>query len=233
METPTSPPGTIFCLFCKGVVNVKDEKLEKFKKHMEDIHEIYFEHEFILAGSFLKKEEKENIVAVSKVRIKKSGNETKTGHHPIAELLLAEDPYDEDFNVTEANAEFVESFESKKTEVSKVVTLRAVHYGDSDDEEDLSKHAYKIDNVIPKTKLSVEKEIDVPKDSMEVKTPKNFKCEKCNKKFVNSRKLKNHKMNFRNKNCAKLKATCDSCKKSFKSRQSLNVHKFQGLCQSA
>ena len=66
METPTSPPGTIFCLFCKGVVNVKDEKLEKFKKHMEDIHEIYFEHEFILAGSFLMKTEKENINSCSK-----------------------------------------------------------------------------------------------------------------------------------------------------------------------
>ena len=229
METPTSPPGTIFCLFCKGVVNVKDEKMEKFKKHMEDIHEIYFEHEFILAGSFLKKEEKENIIAAAKVRIKKSrnsGNETKTDHQPMAELLLAEDPI-KDFGVTEA--EFVQSFDSKNSEESKVVTLRAVHYGDSDDEEDMSKHAYKIDKFIPKANLSEKKENNIS----EVKTPKPYKCDKCNKKFVNSRKLKNHNMNFRNKNCAQLKATCESCKKSFKSRQSLNVHKFKASCQPA
>ena len=75
--TTNSPPGTIFCLFCRGVVSLKDEKLEKFKKHMQDVHEIYFEHEFILAGSFLKEEEKENIIAAARVRIKKSKTESK------------------------------------------------------------------------------------------------------------------------------------------------------------
>merc|ERR1712129_225113 len=238
--------GTIFCLFCKGVVNVKDEKLEKFKKHMEDIHEIYFEHEFILAGSFLKKEEKENIIAAAKVRIKKPRNaktNAKLDQQHSAEILLVENVIEQS-NVTDTDKgvsgdtnisrmENVVSNEPIDHTQSEVVTLRAVHYGDSDDEEDLSKHGYQVEQLKHNANFSGTKKAKPPRKICESKVRKSHKCEKCNKQFSNARKFKTHKMNFRNKSCIKQKATCDSCRRGFKSRQSLNVHKFKGACQPA
>ena len=225
METTTNPPpGTIFCLFCKGVVNVKDDNWEKFKKHMEDVHEIYYEHEFILAGSFLKKEEKDNIIAAAKGRIRKS-RDTRNGKPD--EILIAEDVSE----VKDNNVEI--SFESATLAESNVVTLRAVHYGNGDSDDEDMTHTYKI--------AESDKEIDgsdnqkdiffFKEEIPKIKNPRSYKCEKCNKQFVNSRKLKIHKMNFMNKDCAKIKASCDLCRKSFKSRQILNVHKFKGNCQ--
>ena len=98
------PSGTIFCLFCRGVVSVKEENFEKFNKHMQDVHEIYYEQEFVLAGSFLRHEEKENIITAARVRIKKSSNvenEIKEGKQQSSspEIFLAE-------NVEEMNTNF-------------------------------------------------------------------------------------------------------------------------------
>ena len=240
-----SPPGTIFCLFCRGVVSLKDEKLEKFKKHMQDVHEIYFEHEFILAGSFLKEEEKENIIAAARVRIKKSKTESKIAQDQLSRSSFGENIEKPSTNISDnfsRNAveerKSIGHFESIKPLPSEVVTVKAIHYGEFDeDEEDLTRHGFKIQEFMQSStdvNISVkEKSFSKEETTTAAKATKLHKCENCNKQFMNSRKLKNHKMNFRNKNCIKSKASCDSCSKTFKSRQSLNIHKFNEQCGGA
>ena len=130
--------------------------------------------------------------------------------------------------------------------VTNVVTLKAIHYGNGDsDDEDMTNHTYKIakndseNHVIANLSDEIRNKAEIRFETNKVKAPRLLKCEKCDKQFTNSRKLKVHKMNFRKKDCAqskakdfnKLKTKCNSCGKSFQSRQSLNVHKFQNNCQ--
>ena len=143
----------------------------------------------------------------------------------MTEILIAEDVSEV---LPDNYVEEVDSFESPTPPESNVVTLRAVHYGNGDsDDEDMANHTYKIAEFDKNTNVA-----DNQKEEMhKTKNTRSYKCEKCNKQFANSRKLKNHRMNFRKKDCTQMKASCDSCGKSFRSRQTLNVHKFKGTCQ--
>ena len=64
------PPGTISCLFCSGIISVKDGSDYKFTNHMKSIHEVFDNFEILLSVHFLRDSEKENINAAVKNRIK-------------------------------------------------------------------------------------------------------------------------------------------------------------------
>ena len=68
--------------------------------------------------------------------------------------------------------ENVVSNESIDHTQSEVVTLRAVHYGDSDDEEDLSKHGYQVEQLKHDAIFSGTKRANPPKKICESKIPK-------------------------------------------------------------
>ena len=60
--TSSPPPSTIFCRFCHTVISFRTGTVDKFKAHMETVHEIYMDFEFLLSIHFVKEEEKSNLV---------------------------------------------------------------------------------------------------------------------------------------------------------------------------
>ena len=63
MDMTSSPlPSTIFCLFCHAVISFRTRTVDKFKAHMETVHEIYMDFEFLLSIHFVKEEEKSSLV---------------------------------------------------------------------------------------------------------------------------------------------------------------------------
>ena len=56
------PPSTIFCRFCNAVISFRAATTEKFKMHMETVHEIYLDLDFLLSIHFIKEEEKTSMV---------------------------------------------------------------------------------------------------------------------------------------------------------------------------
>ena len=64
------PPGSVFCIFCKGVVPVKDDDLYKFKNHMRSVHDIFYEYDIILSLHFLTDSEKIQLHDITRQRVK-------------------------------------------------------------------------------------------------------------------------------------------------------------------
>ena len=60
--TTSPPPSTIFCRFCNAVISFRAATTEKFKMHMETVHEIYLDLDFLLSIHFIKEEEKTSMV---------------------------------------------------------------------------------------------------------------------------------------------------------------------------
>ena len=63
MVAPTSPPlGSVSCIMCKGAVSIRSGNLDKFKVHMESDHDVFYDHDILIAINFLEPHEKEIII---------------------------------------------------------------------------------------------------------------------------------------------------------------------------
>merc|ERR1719209_1901978 len=67
--TLSPPPSTIFCRFCNAVISFRAATTEKFKMHMESVHEIYLDLDFLLSIHFIKEEEKTSMVKATRSRM--------------------------------------------------------------------------------------------------------------------------------------------------------------------
>jgi len=56
------PRGSISCLLCKGAISVRSGNLDKFKLHVESDHDVFFDHDILIAINFLEAHEKEVII---------------------------------------------------------------------------------------------------------------------------------------------------------------------------
>jgi len=56
------PRGSITCILCKGTISVRSGNLEKFKVHMESDHDVFYDHDILIAINFLEAHEKDVIV---------------------------------------------------------------------------------------------------------------------------------------------------------------------------
>ena len=59
------------CLLCQASLNLSRGSLDKFKHHLETVHESVFDLDLVISVSFLETEEKERIVETVFPRIKK------------------------------------------------------------------------------------------------------------------------------------------------------------------
>merc|ERR1712204_28723 len=67
-----APPGTISCLFCSGIVSFKQATMAKFKSHLEAVHDIFFDAEFLLAVHFLREEERSKVLRSMRRRVREA-----------------------------------------------------------------------------------------------------------------------------------------------------------------
>ena len=56
------PKGSITCLLCKGAISVRSGNLDKFKVHVENDHDVFYDHDILIAINFLEAHEKEAII---------------------------------------------------------------------------------------------------------------------------------------------------------------------------
>jgi len=54
--------GPISCLLCKGAISVRSGNLDKFKVHVESAHDVFYDHDILIAINFLEAHEKEVII---------------------------------------------------------------------------------------------------------------------------------------------------------------------------
>ena len=57
-----TPQGSVSCIMCKGAVSVRAGNLEKMKVHVESDHDVFFDHDILIAINFLESHEKEVII---------------------------------------------------------------------------------------------------------------------------------------------------------------------------
>ena len=56
------PKGSITCLLCKGAVSIRSGNMDKFKVHVESDHDVFYDHDILIAINFLEAHEKEIII---------------------------------------------------------------------------------------------------------------------------------------------------------------------------
>jgi len=84
----TMPRGSISCLLCKGAISVRAGNLDKFKAHVESNHDVFFEHDILIAINFLEDHEKEVIIEKVLPRMRLLFDNMSNGKVSISEKLL-------------------------------------------------------------------------------------------------------------------------------------------------
>ena len=70
--------GPISCLLCKGAISVRSGNLDKFKVHVESAHDVFYDHDILIAINFLEAHEKEVIIAKVLLRMKLLFNKVRS-----------------------------------------------------------------------------------------------------------------------------------------------------------
>ena len=104
-STTTMAGGAISCLFCKGSVSLKCGTLDKFKLHMDNNHDAFFDQDILIAVNFLEEIEKEAIIEKVLPRIlnvlgkeKNSNDGTAYGNGPTGQKRTLEHETDHQDN---------------------------------------------------------------------------------------------------------------------------------------
>ena len=61
---------SLCCFLCQGTISVRSENLDKFKFHLENVHDVFYDHDILVAVNFLEAHEKEVILEKVLPRIK-------------------------------------------------------------------------------------------------------------------------------------------------------------------
>merc|ERR1712129_86823 len=132
----SAPPGTISCLFCSGIVSFKQATMAKFKSHLEAVHDIFFDAEFLLAVHFLREEERSKVLRSMRRRVREAVGVTvgpKEEEEEEVTLMEEEEP-----NKKTPKISVEETLRRARDDVSKgppqkMIKLTAVHYGFDED----------------------------------------------------------------------------------------------------
>ena len=190
--TPENNPGTFLCLFCSGVISLRNGDSEKFRMHMEVYHQVFSHSDILLALNFLKEEERSNIVNATKNRIEKAKQIAIQVKQEIVGFL---DPdvdfeYDDDNidNIDNSNDEklFVEEMDSSEeiTSMDKSADVfDGEDYNSSLKKETLSCH------ICQRTFIESRLLLRHTRNKICLKY---HDCKMCGKKWKESSKLKRH-----------------------------------------
>jgi len=87
--TPSSRPGTVFCILCNGIVSYKKGDRKRFEDHMNIEHGAFYNLDFILAGCLMSKDERQVIFELIDEKLKSnSGNECNEDDDNVNELSI-------------------------------------------------------------------------------------------------------------------------------------------------
>merc|ERR1712129_592840 len=137
----SAPPGTISCLFCSGIVSFKQATMAKFKAHLEAVHGIFFDAEFLLAVHFLREEERSKVLRSMRRRVREAvgvtvgPKEEEEEEEEEEEVTLMEE---EEPKKKTPKISVEETLRRARDDVSKgpppkMIKLTAVHYGFDED----------------------------------------------------------------------------------------------------
>jgi len=200
-------PGTFVCLFCQGVMTMRNGDSQKFRMHMEVYHEVFSHWEIILACHFLKEEEKEHIVSSVKYRMEKV---QETGIQVKQEILGFLDP---DFDIGyKDTGHHVEETKLKEDNPNFEDSVDG-------DYEVGRKQVEEIDYRINE-ETSCNEEISSLNDETKTGANENTSCQFCKRKFTDITFLERH---TRNKVCLKYYA-CNLCGMKFNNVSKLKRH---------
>jgi len=150
------PKGSVLCLLCRGAINLKSGNLERFKSHLESVHDALYDMDLVISLAFLEGGEKEGIVDNMFPRIKhffksikhnaENYSEDKLG---IEKRLLEEEEEEEDEVMNPRKKIRMEEVQPKPTknlgdekfseDEDSIIDVAENDYI-SDDESDISDH---------------------------------------------------------------------------------------------
>ena len=70
MVLSTQPQGIVSCSLCQAAVSVRAGNLDKFKVHVESDHDVFYDHDILIALNFLYTHEKEVIIETAIPRMR-------------------------------------------------------------------------------------------------------------------------------------------------------------------
>merc|ERR1719347_2010759 len=83
-----TPKGSVLCLLCRGAINCKSGNLERFKSHLESVHDALYDMDLVISLAFLEGGEKEGIVENMFPRIKHFFKSIKHNAESYSEVKL-------------------------------------------------------------------------------------------------------------------------------------------------
>jgi len=158
------PKGSVLCLLCRGAINLKSGNLERFKSHLESVHDALYDMDLVISLAFLEGGEKDGIVENMFPRIKhffksikhnaENYSEEKLG---IEKRLLEEEEEEEDevmnpkkkIRMEGAQPKLTKNLEDEKfsEDEDSIIDVAENDYI-SDDESDISDHDDDDDKIV-------------------------------------------------------------------------------------
>jgi len=139
----STPRGSVSCLLCKGSVSVRAGNLEKFKVHVESDHDVFYDHDILIAINFLEAHEKEVIIEKVLPRMRMIFNEVSFSNRKtsiddklaIEKRLLEKDGEDEELETLD-HAPKKAKYADRENESSKIQRKEEINLEDSEDEDE-------------------------------------------------------------------------------------------------
>ena len=231
------PPGTISCLFCAGIISVKDGSDYKFTNHMKSIHEVFDNYEILFSLHFLRENEKEYINAAVKKRMNMTieddddpfrllfkENDLNSGNDGDGFEIIGGKTRTEEINAETQTPETnlvnlrakIQFLKKENIKIKKDIQQTDVTLGVKDKELEIGRN--NDDNKLDSMHIEIEKDNDGTKHSRE-----EFMCENCQKVFKDKHKFKMH-IERKNRCYNKDDLVCTKCSKSFKYYVQLKEH---------
>jgi len=231
----TPPPGTISCLFCAGIISVKDGSDYKFRNHMQSIHEVFHNFEILFSLHFLRDNETDYINGTIKNRIATADWGDEPENKELIQYFEAEDDtisntadeqviIGEEEETAEANVHHQTPIKNVKTLHAKIQFLKKENLKIK---QDILKKDQILEDAVDKTSEFAKLETTETKTktkSGKVDPLDGFMCENCRKCFRNKYSFTMHLE--RTTRCySKDDLVCTKCNKIFKYYAQLAEHK--------
>ena len=127
----------ITCIFCQAVVSA-DKNLNKYKKHLEIAHDIFYHQDMVLTLAFLSDEENQTIVEKLMVRV----------DYFLAEEIMG--TFENIFTTSDRKDSFIEAEEDVQTiEEENIASIQHILQGDLSDSEDEEENEEGVDDPQP------------------------------------------------------------------------------------
>ena len=143
MVSSSTPRGSVSCLLCKGSVSVRAGNLEKFRVHVESDHDVFYDHDILIAINFLEAHEKEVIIEKVLPRMRMIFNDVSYSNRKsiddklaIEKRLLEKDDEDEVLETLNHAPKKTKHTDEEKNNGSKIQRKEEINLEDSDEEDE-------------------------------------------------------------------------------------------------